>query len=126
MNRFAAALLMLLASASAFAQLDEDRFSPRLYPPATQSLHTSKPVDVWIVERIGQKTAYVSDPQFDRKRLDALRARFNPALAWSDARFRLYRAPRRYGFRTTTGSCRDVSRACRVGWLSTSQPRDAK
>jgi hypothetical protein len=71
---------------------DSDGFSPRLYPPSAQSLHTSKPVDVWIVERIGQKTAYVSDPQFDRKRLDALRARFNPALVWSDARFRLYRA----------------------------------
>ena len=71
---------------------DSDRFSPRLYPASAQSLHASKPVDVWIVERVAQKTAYMSDPQFDRKRLDALRARFNPALVWSDARFRLYRA----------------------------------
>jgi hypothetical protein len=71
---------------------DSDRFSPRLYPASADSLHSSAPVEVWIVERLEQKTAYVADPQYDRKRLDALLACFRPALAWSDARFRLYRA----------------------------------
>jgi hypothetical protein len=87
---------------------DSDGFSPRLYPPSARSLRTSKPVDVWIVERIGQKTAYVSDPQFDRKRLDALRARFNPALVWSDARFRLYRAKVSLGARTSGPQSADL------------------
>ncbi len=69
---------------------DSDRFSPRLYPASADNLHASAPVDVWIVERLAQKTAYVADPRFDRKRLDALLARFHPALVWSDARFRIY------------------------------------
>ena len=44
------------------------------------------------MERVAQKTAYVADPRFDRKRLDALRARFNTPLTWAsgDGRFRLY------------------------------------
>jgi hypothetical protein len=75
---------------------DSDHFSPRLYPDAasTARLRASKPVDVWIVERVGRSTPYMSDPQFDRRRLDALRERFHPRLAWTsgDGRFRLYRA----------------------------------
>jgi len=71
---------------------DSEKFAPRLYPAPSQTLQASKPVDVWIVERLGQRTAYVSDPRFDRKRLDALRARFNPAMEWSDGSFRLYHA----------------------------------
>ena len=75
---------------------DSDRFSPRLYSDeaTTARLHTTRPVDVWIVERPDQKTAYAADPQFDRKRLDALLRRFHPAPAWTspDGRFRLYHA----------------------------------
>ena len=75
---------------------DSDRFSPRLYPDprVAPRLHASRPVDVWIVERVGQNTAYMADPQYDRKRLDALLLRFRPRLAWTspDGRFRLYSA----------------------------------
>jgi hypothetical protein len=87
---------------------DSERFSPRLYPASAQNLHASKPVDVWIVERLAQKTAYMSDPQFDRKRLDALRAHFNPALVWGDARFRLYRATVSLGVRTSGPQSADL------------------
>lgn len=71
---------------------DSGRFSPRMMPASAAALHATRPVDVWIVERLDQKTAYTQDPQFDRKRLDALFARFHPALVWGDGRFRLYRA----------------------------------
>lgn len=79
---------------SRYVLRDSEQFSPRLYPDeaTTARLYTTRPVDVWIVERTGQKTAYASDPDFDRKRLNALLAHFHPAPAWTspDGRFRLY------------------------------------
>jgi hypothetical protein len=76
---------------------DSPSFAPRLYPDegSTARLRATTPVDVWIVDRIGVTTAYVTDPQFDRKRRDALLRRFHPQASWtsSDGRFRVYHAP---------------------------------
>jgi hypothetical protein len=64
----------------------------RLYPASVQPLQASKPVDVWIVERLAQKTAYAADPNYDHQRLNAPLARFHPVVFWSDSHLRLYRA----------------------------------
>lgn len=83
-------------SVSHYLLWDSEEFAPRLYPDksSTRFFHASAPVDVWIVERLAETSPYSSDPQFDRKRRDALLARFHPKLSWtsSDGRFRLYHA----------------------------------
>lgn len=72
------------------------RLLARYYPDATAvaSLATTAPIRLWLVRRPDEPSAYVLDPEFDFKRFEAMRMRFDPRLVWtsSTAKYELYAA----------------------------------
>lgn len=72
------------------------RLLARLYPDpaAVPALRASTPLHLWLVWRPDEPSAYVIEPDFDRKRFEALRDRFGAQRVWSSktGRYQLYRA----------------------------------
>lgn len=63
------------------------RLLARGYPdPAdAPSLSASRPAELWCVRRLREPTPYVKDRDWDRKRFEALRARFPLVRAWTSS-----------------------------------------
>ena len=73
------------------------RLVARLYPDPAQGprLVAGRPAELWLVRRLREPTPYVIDREWDRKRFDAVRARFGVRREWvsSGGAYELWHAP---------------------------------
>lgn len=60
------------------------RLFARLYPDPERGprLVAGRPAELWLVRRLREPTAYVTDPDWDRKRFEAVRTRFSARQVW--------------------------------------------
>ncbi len=81
---------------SDYAVAASARLRARLYPAPEEArrLEASSPVRLWLVWRPRERTAYVHDSDFDRKRFEAVRTRFGARQVWhsSSGAYELYSA----------------------------------